>query len=239
MWNLFNRKTKTTAKNKKNVKKKIVKKKPKADPLDVLNKTLDKKLMELAEKKKDSNQDNISKERSVEKKHHKTLIEKPGKVSFMKKNTIVGESKTEIGTNLELQTKSDKKNQININDVEKSIDDSKLTEGFKNTLRDIEYGLLYGAVINLKTKKLLHEISHNFYNLSGINIFIDQLLDMFKENRSLEPYLLVDMDKQSFLYLQIFEKHYFVLWLDKNEISLGHVLNILKPELIKNYYEVI
>lgn len=223
MWNFFKKEQKKTTKKKpikKRTKKPVSKKNKASDPLDILDRTLDKKLKEMQEHKKilEKENDKVEIKSVSDKKAH---INKPADINFTQKKP-----KTYEDTN------------TTVTSTQKKIvheDHSHFIQVLNDTIQDIDSGVLFAGLTELKTKQILKQTLNDIYDISQFNDFINQFLDLTENKHAKTPFLLIDLDKNVFLYLQIFEQHYYVILLDKNELSLGHVLNILKPELIKNY----
>ena len=223
MWNFFKKEPKKPVKKKpikKGKQKTISKKNKTSNPLDVLDRTLDKKLKEIQEHKiiLEKENDNVEIKSVSDKKAH---IDKPAKINFTQKN-----QKTSEDIN------------ITVTSTQKKIvhkDHSHFIQVLNDTIQDIDSGILFAGLTELKTKQILKQTSNEVYDISQFDDFINQFLDLTENKHLKTPFLLIDLDKNVFLYLQIFEQHYCIILLDKNELSLGHILNILKPELIKNY----
>ena len=222
MWNFFKKESKKTVKKKtikKRTKKPVSQENKASGPLDILDRTLDKKLKEMQEHKiileKENN--NIELKSVSNKKAH---IDKPADINFTQKYKKGSEDINIIVTSTQK------------NPEQKGY--SHFAKVINDTIQDIDSGVLFAWLTDLKTKQILEQTS-NEVDTSQFDDFINQFLNLTKNKRTPNPFLLVDLEKNEFLYLQIFELHYYTMLLDKNELSLGHVLNILKPELIKNY----
>lgn len=230
MWNFFKKEPK------KPVRKKIVKKtKPasktskSSNPLDILDRTLDKKLKEiqgdktsLQKIKKEASTKQVKKSLSDKKAH----IDKPADINFTQK--IPKKS----SHNKNITSTSGKKETVQRND-------SHFVQVLNDSIQDVVNGVLFSGVIDLKIKRILYQTSGNIYNISDFEDFINRFLDLTESKRANAPYLLIDLEKDVFLYLQIFKQHYYIMLIDKNEMSIGHILNILKPQLIQNYHQAI
>lgn len=227
MWNFFKKEQKKIAKKKpikKRTKKTVSQKNKVSDPLDILDRTLDKKLKEMQEHKiiLEKENDKVEVKSVSEKKAH---IDKPADINFTQKKP-----KTSEDIN------------ITVTSTQKKIvhkDHSHFIQVLNDIIQDIDSGVLFAGLTELKTKQILKQTSNEVYDISQFNGFINQFLDLTENKHAKTPFLLIDLEKNVFLYLQIFEQYYYTMLLDKAELSLGHVLNILKPKLIKNYYKVL
>ena len=231
MWNFFKKEPKKPIKKKpvkKGQKKPATKKKPASDPLNILDRTLDKKLNEIQEhkiqfdNKKQIVQKNDKEQLNSEKKTH---INKPADINFIQKTQKISED-----IHISVTSKPNKTLQDNY---------THFVQVLSNTIKDIEKGILFAGVTDIRNHQVLFQTYTHRYDLSIIGNFINQYLDLTEKQGVKETFLLINLTENAFLYLQIFEQHYYTLLLDKNELSLGHVLNILKPELIKNYHKTL
>ena len=178
MWNFFKKEPKKTVKKKpfkKGRKKPISKINKTSDSLDILDKTLDKKLKEIQEhksllaKKKKEKLPNGKGESVSDKKAH---IEKPADINFTQKasdSTIVSAT-------------SNKKETFQRNY-------SHFVQVLDNSIQDIEDGILYAGLSDMKSKQVLKQTSVNTYNISHFDDFINQFLDLIDNKHTKSSFL--------------------------------------------------
>ena len=185
----------------------------------MLDRTLDKKLKEIHEQKiiLDKQKDIKKSATSI-----KTHIDKPATINFKQKPPKTSNEKSIIVT-------SDKKETV-------QTYHSPFIKVLSNSIQDIEDGILLAGITEIQTNKVIFQkTSTQAYTLSVLGNFINQYLNLIDDHSSKEKFLLIHLEKDMFLYIQIFKRYYYTILIDQNNLSIGHVLNILKPELIKNY----
>jgi len=243
MWNFFKKEKKKSNKKKTGYKKKSTQKttisknnKPETltDPLDILDKSLGQKLKELEHNKKLQIKAKASgtaqKEKPMIVKAH---IDKPTPISFTQKKEQTSKSNTPEQIQPDLKVIKDVENeQVNVHNVNQSV----IKTLFEQISTDFDSNFIYGSLIDLNQDTVIDTYSVDSYIVSKLNDFIKETLNLVKIDLDNERYFLVDLEQDKILFLMIFKYHYFVLLFSAKDLVLGQVLNILKPELIKQYH---
>jgi len=259
MWKFFLKDIKKNDKKKKTVNKvtvkktrprtKVVKRKPlKKDetdnPLKILEKTLDNKLKEIGTKKnkKTSEEhtepaykegkeavklvaghtgtDNLQEEHKIEAANNEPATDTIKELYNIKEPVTIKEKPTNIPYKL-------------------SASEEALIQFIKDTGDEKTNGLLYGVLVDNLSNKMIFELNGGNYNISFINEFIEQYFQVSGQPKNSEQLIFAQLENNSFLCIQYFPKYYFGLLFNGNEVSFGQILNVIRPELIKKYYQII
>ncbi len=267
MWKIFLKEVKNPENKKKPIKKRPVKKgsakkarsrsktlKKKTNKEDenikslkILEKTLDKKLEEL-DTQKNNIQELVIPEEVLE--TNDQILDETTQtdlsVSAEKTNYDVdNQHENKLEENPENIRETDKEPVDNV--VEEPVNisyeltdqEEALVQIIKKYEAEKTYGLLYGVIVDNQSGNLIYQKENRTYNISFITGFIDHYFDITGIDKNSEQLILAELEKNSFLCIQVFPEYYFGLLFNRNEVSFGQLLNVIRPKLINDYYQVI
>ena len=120
-----------------------------------------------------------------------------------------------------------------------TIEKTSLIQIVKNIEDENNNGLLYGVIVDNRFNNIVYEQPNSSYNFTYITDFVEYYRQITGEpTKNNEQYMLFELEKNIFFYIQFFSEYYFGFLFSRDEVSFGQLLNIVKPNLINDYRQL-